>query len=313
MRLVFMGTADFAVPTLRALVSHGFPVISVITQPDRPSGRGHAIHFSPVKKTALDLQLSVHQPISLKDDAARRLFAELAPDCVVLVAYGKLLPSWLIHMPKFGVINLHGSLLPKYRGAAPIQWAVANGETETGVCTMQIDEGLDTGPVYLCEKTAIDGEETVPLLSSRLAEMGSGLTVRTLEGIADGSLTARPQDDAQASVARILRKQDACIDWSDPAYTIHNHVRGFNPWPGAVAEFRKADCRILKSRVGQSSGFNKPGTIVVTKGTIAVTCGDGVALELLEVQLAGRKAVSGRDFANGLRIQSGEVFENGHE
>lgn len=216
-------------------------------------------------------------------------------------------------MPKLGVINLHGSLLPKYRGAAPIQWAVANGETETGVCTMQIDEGLDSGPVYLCERIAIDPEESVSDLSNRMAQMGSGLVVRTVRGIADGSLQANPQDHAQASVARILRKQDAFVNWSNPARTIHNHVRAFNPWPGSLAGFRDADCRILKSRVGQPSGSNRPGTITVTKGKIEVACGDGVALELVEVQLPGRKPVAGRDFANGLRVQSGEVFENGHE
>ncbi len=308
-----MGTADFAVPTLRRLIHEGFMITSVITQPDRPSGRGQSIRFTPIKQAALEIQLDVHQPSTLKDDAARRFFSELSADCIVVVAYGKLIPKWLIQMPKWGVLNLHGSLLPKYRGAAPIQWAVANGETETGVCTMQIDEGLDSGPVYLCEKTAIDPEESVSELSSRLALMGSGLVIRTIMGIADGSLESRPQDHVHASFARILRKQDGYVDWSLPARTIHNHVRAFNPWPGAVAGFRSADCRILKSRVGQASGSNTSGTIVVSKGRIEVICGDGTSLELVEIQLPGRKPIAGRDFANGLRVQSGEVFENGHE
>jgi len=308
-----MGTAEFAVPTLKRLVHDGFSVTAVITQPDRPAGRGQAIRFTPVKQAALDLQLPVIQPSTLKDDAARQLFAQLDADCFVVVAYGKLLPPWLIQIPKWGVVNLHGSLLPRYRGAAPIQWAVANGETETGVCTMRIDEGLDSGPVYLCEKTSIEPEETVPELSSRLATMGSSLVIRTIHGIVDGSLQAKPQDHAHASFARTLRKQDGYVDWSRPAGTIHNHVRAFNPWPGAVAEFRGADFRILKSRVGQPSDSNRPGTISVTKGKIEAVCGDGVNLELVEVQLPGRKPIAGRDFANGLRVQSGEIFENGHE
>jgi methionyl-tRNA formyltransferase len=308
-----MGTAEFAVPTLRRLSQDGFSIASIITQPDRPSGRGQAIHFSPIKQTALELQLPVNQPATLKDEAARSFFRDLRVDCIVVVAYGKLLPSWLIEMPKFGIINLHGSLLPKYRGAAPIQWAMANGEAETGVCTMQIDQGLDTGPVYLCEKTAIDPEESVHELSARLADLGGDLVIRTLNGIVNGSLHPRPQDDAQSSIARILRKQDGYIGWDSPARTIHNHVRAFNPWPGAIAKFRGLDCRILKSRVVQIPGSDIPGTTSVTKGKIEVMCGDGTPLELLQVQLPGRKPVSGRDFANGLRVQSGEVFENGHE
>src|SRR5215471_9252288 len=290
-----MGTAEFAVPTLKRLIETGFAVTAVITQPDRPGGRGQAIRFTPIKQAANELQLSVHQPSTLKDDAARRLFADLFADCIVVVAYGKLLPSWLIQMPKWGVVNLHGSLLPRYRGAAPIQWAVANGESETGVCTMQIDEGLDSGPVYLCEKTAIDSEESVSELSVRLATIGSELVVRTIKGIADGSLKAKPQDHALASFARMLGKQDGYVDWSNPARKIHNHVRAFNPWPGAIAGFRGADCRILKSRVGQTSGSNTPGTITVTKGKIEVSCGDGLLLELMEVQLPGKKPIAGRD------------------
>jgi len=246
----------------------------------------------------------------LKDDNARVFFEGLRPDCILVVAYGKILPPWLIRLPRYGVVNLHGSLLPKYRGAAPIQWAVANGDTETGVCTMQIDEGLDTGPVYLCEKTIIQAEETIQQLSERLAVLGAELVSRTLEGIVSGALHATPQDHARASLAPILRKEDGDIDWNWPAQAIHNRIRAFNPWPGTVTRFRGSACRILKSRVGPSiEGAEAPGTITATKGQVSVTCGDRVRLHIMEVQLPGKKPVSGGDFANGMRMQAGEQFE----
>ena len=212
-----MGTAEFAVPTLERLVQEGYSIPAVITQPDKPSGRGQSMHASPVKRRAAELHLDVHQPATLKNDEARSFFEALHPDCIVVVAYGKILPAWLIRLPQYGVVNLHGSLLPKYRGAAPIQWAMANGETETGVCTMQIDEGLDTGPVYLCEKTTIQPEESVQQLSERLSTLGSELVVRTLGGIASGTLHATSQDNSRASLAPILRKQDGEIDWQASA------------------------------------------------------------------------------------------------
>jgi len=309
-RLVYMGTAEFAVPTLQRLASEGYTIPAIVTQPDKPSGRGQLMHAPPVKRNALDLHLSVHQPTTLKDESARIFFEGLRPDCILVVAYGKILPAWLIQLPRYGVVNLHGSLLPKYRGAAPIQWAVANGETETGVCTMQIDEGLDTGPVYLCEKTTIQAEETIQQLSERLALLGSELVSRTLDGILSGSLQAKPQDHSCASLAPILRKEDGFIDWSWPAQAIHNRIRAFNPWPGTMTRFRGNACRILKSRVGESTDdAASPGTITAIKGQVTVTCGDRVRLQIIEVQLPGKKPVSGGDFANGMRVQSGEGFD----
>ena len=305
-----MGTAEFAVPTLRRLVNEDYPVAAVVTQPDKPSGRGQLMHAPPVKRNALELDLNVHQPATLKDDRVRIFFEKLQPDCIIVVAYGKLLPQWLIRLPRFGVVNLHGSLLPKYRGAAPIQWALANGETETGVCTMQIDEGLDTGPVYLCEKTFIQAEETIPQLSERLADIGAELMIRTLSGIVSGSLHAIAQDPSRASLAPILRKEDGYIDWRWPAQTVHNRVRALNPWPGTVTQFRGGLCRILKSKVGPPLGESKPpGSILASKGLVTVACGDGVGLELIDIQLPGRRSVSGKDFANGMRIQPGDSFE----
>lgn len=305
-----MGTAEFAVPTLHRLVNEGCTIAAVVTQPDKPSGRGQLMHATPVKRSALELQLSVHQPATLKDAIARGFFEKLQPDCIIVVAYGKILPPWLIRLPRFGVVNLHGSLLPKYRGAAPIQWALANGETETGVCTMQIDEGLDTGPVYLCEKTTIQAEETIQQLSERLADLGGDLMIRTLSGIVSGSLGASPQDHSQASLAPILRKEDGYIDWCWPAQTVHNRVRAFNPWPGTVTRFRGGICRILKSKVGRSAEVAEaPGSISASRGLVTVSCGDGVRLELVEIQLPGKRPVSGSDFANGMRIQAGDCFE----
>jgi methionyl-tRNA formyltransferase len=309
-RLVYMGTADFAIPTLDRLVNENYKLAAVVTQPDKPSGRGQQLHSPPVKKRALELQLHVHQPVTLKDDSTRAFFETLQPDCIIVVAYGKIIPPWLIRLPRFGVLNLHGSLLPKYRGAAPIQWAVANGETETGVCTMQIDEGLDTGPVYLCEKTAIQTEESVQQLSERLAVLGAELLSRTLSGVISDSLHPTPQDHTRASLAPIIQKEDGYIDWRWPAQTIHNRVRAFNPWPGTVTRFRGSICRILKSKVGrQMETSESPGSLTASKGGVTVACGDGAGLELIEVQLPGKKPVSGNDFANGMRIQVGDYFE----
>jgi methionyl-tRNA formyltransferase len=264
-----------------------------------------------VKVKATELGLSVYQPRTLKDDDARRLFASLSPDLLVVVAYGKLLPAWLLTLPRHGAVNLHGSLLPKYRGAAPIQWAVANGDSETGVCAMRLDEGLDTGPVYGCEKTAIDPEESIQELSGRLAALGCGLMKRTITGIVAGTLHPVPQDDARATLAPILTKQDGVIDWSLPARSIHNRVRAFNPWPGARTEFRGDVCKLLRSHVRETRTDAAAGTIVPgsdPKRFVGVACGDGMLLELVELQLPNRKAQSGMDFVNGSRVRPGEKF-----
>jgi methionyl-tRNA formyltransferase len=247
----------------------------------------------------------------LKTDEARDLFGALAPDLIVVVAYGKILPPWLLELPKFGCLNLHGSILPKYRGAAPVHWAVANGETTTGVCTMLMDEGLDTGPVFLCDETTIGPDETTPELYDRLATMGAPILLNTIQGITTGTLQPKPQESSEATLARILKKEDGFIDWQWPALKIHNRVRAFNPWPPAVTRFRGETCKILKTTSGpldHPSQF-EPGSIVVAKGRLAVICGDGLGLEILSIQAVNRKAVSGVDFANGARIQAGEKFE----
>jgi methionyl-tRNA formyltransferase len=255
----------------------------------------------------------VHQPVSLKTDETRLLFETLSPELLVVVAYGKLLPGWLLDLPKYGAVNLHGSLLPLYRGAAPIQWAMAHGDSETGVCTMKLDAGLDTGPVYACEKTPIDPEESVQDLSERLAKLGCSLMERTLTGIVAGTLRATPQDHNRASFAPILRKEDGNIDWTLPARVIYNRVRAFHPWPGTRAAFRDMVCRVIKTRFRGTTAQGEPGTLVVGTGTdrfLAVVCGDGFLLELLEIQLPNRKPQTGMDFVNGFRVQPGEKLRH---
>ena len=303
-----MGTATFALPSLNDLFEKGYEINGVVTQPDKPSGRGQTLQASPVKKRAFELQLPVYQPASLKSDEARQLINALAPEVVVVVAYGKILPPWLLQFPRLGCINLHGSLLPKYRGAAPVHWAVANGESKTGVCTMLLNEGLDTGPVYLCGETNIGAEETVPELYDRLAVLGAPLVHATLEGIAEGRLEPKPQDDSSASFAPLLKKEDGFVDWRMPAAQIHNRVRAFNPWPATITKFRGSPCKLLKTRIGTAAPSCSPGLILLSKGRLAVACGDGISLEILSIQPENRKAISGADFANGSRIQADEKF-----
>ena len=308
-RLVFAGTSAFAVPVLQTLVEKSYSVVAVVTQPDRPAGRGQTLQAPPVKLKALDLGLSVYQPVTLKNDEARTLFTSLAPDLLIVVAYGKLLPPWLLSLPRYGAVNLHGSLLPKYRGAAPIQWAVASGDEETGVCTMRLDEGLDTGPVYECEKTPIDPEESIQQLSARLATLGADLMIRTIEGVLAGSLQAVPQDHSRATLAPILTKEEGVVDWKLSAKAIHNRVRAFNPWPGTRTQFRGETCKILRTRVRAGVSTDSVGTLVTGGGGerfLAAVCGDGALLELLELQLPNRKPQSGMDFLNGFRVAAGE-------
>ncbi len=243
-----MGSATFALPSLNALFEKGYAITGVITQPDKPSGRGQTLQAPPVKKRAFDLHLPVFQPKSLKSDETQSLIQALDLDMIIVVAYGKILPPWLLQFPRYGCINLHGSILPKYRGAAPVHWAIANGEKTTGVCTMLLEEGLDTGPVFLCEETNIGPDETAPQLYDRLAELGAGVLIETVNGVVSGMLKPKPQDDSLATFAPILKKENGFIDWSMPAIEIHNRVRAFNPWPGTVTRFRRRICKILKTR-----------------------------------------------------------------
>jgi methionyl-tRNA formyltransferase len=305
MRLVFLGTPEFAVPTLERIVETGHEVLTVVTQPDRPKGRGQQTAAPPVKQAANLLGLPIYQPERVRRAEAVEYLRTFAPEIMVVVGYGQIIPQNIIDIAPRGIINVHASLLPKYRGAAPIQWAIVNGESLTGVTTMQINAGLDTGDMLLTAQTEIGPEENALELSERLAPLGADLLVETLDRLAAGGLIAVKQDCAQATYAPTLKKEDGQIDWSQPAQAIHNRVRGLDPWPGAYTQFRGQTLHIWKSRLW-SAGLlpDPPGSIVSVKPPV-VNCGAGL-LELLEVQLAGRKRIFATDFANGQRLNENE-------
>jgi len=307
MRLIFLGTPDFAVPTLEGIVQAGHQVLLVATQPDRPSGRGQEKAASPVKQAALRLKLPVYQPERIKPPEVAQFLAGLKPDAMALAGYGRIIPQNIIDIPPHGIINVHASLLPKYRGAAPIQRAIANGETRTGVSTMRIDAGLDTGDILLQAETPIGAEETAVELSERLASLGAALLLETLEGLAAGALVPKKQDSALASYAPVLKKEDGLIDWTRPAFEIHNRVRGFLPWPGCYTRFRDSLLRIWKTRLADPAA-GLPGLLHPVRGRLRVACGQGGSLELLEVQLEGRKRISAAAFLNGQHLLENEVL-----
>jgi len=310
MRLVFLGTPAFAVPTLERMVAAGHQVVEAVTQPDRPRGRGRQLAASPVKEAALRLGIPVYQPERVRRPEAVEHLRALAPEAMVVVGYGQIIPQSVIDLAPRGIINVHASLLPKYRGAGPIQWAIANGETRTGVTTMRIDAGLDTGEMLLKAETEIGPEENAVELGLRLAEMGAGLLVRTLEGLVDGSIVGEKQDNAQATYAPLLKKEDGAIDWSRPAQEIHNRVRGLQPWPGASTTFRGQPLHVWRSRVADAGPGGTPGAVRSVR-PLAVQCGSG-ALELVEVQMEGRKRVPAGDFANGQRLTENEILGETH-
>jgi methionyl-tRNA formyltransferase len=303
--LVFCGTPGFAVPTLEALVQAGFKVCLVVTQPDKPRGRGLALGPSPVKQSALALHLPVTQPASIKNnDQFRAHLAALKPDAIVVVGYGRIIPPWMIDLPLLGNINLHASLLPKYRGAAPIQWAIARGEELTGVTTMRIDAGLDTGDILLQKEFPIRATDTAGTLAPRLAAIGADLMVDTLRGLESGAITPRPQDEEKATLAPVLKKEDGRIDFRLGAQEICNRLRGFEPWPGAFTTFRRKNLHLWGAATRQHS--LPPGELLVENDGLFVGGGGGTALALLEVQPEGKKRMSARDFVHGYRPQTGE-------
>ena len=250
MRIVFLGTPEFAVPTLERAFEAGHEIAAVVTQPDRPKGRGRMLSAPPVKETALRLGLTVHQPERIRTPEAIELLRSLKPEAMVVVGYGKIIPQAAIDIPRHGIVNVHASLLPHYRGAAPVQWAIARGETVTGVTTMRIDAGLDTGDILLQRETAIGAEETAVEVGQRLAAMGADLLVGTLAGLERGEIVPRPQNSAEATFAPVLKKDDGRIDWTRPAAEIANHIRGFKPWPGCYAHVRGKAIEILRARAG---------------------------------------------------------------
>jgi methionyl-tRNA formyltransferase len=323
LRIVFCGTPQFAVPTLKHLFAlPDCQLLAVITQPDRPRGRGQQLSVSAVKEIALAANLPVHQPEKIRAPEVQQLLEKLAPDVVVIIAYGQIIPARLLSIPRLGWINLHASLLPKYRGAAPINWAIANGETRTGLTTMRIDAGMDTGDILLQRQMEIGPAEAAPELAMRMSEAGAPLMEETLRGLSAGSIVHHPQNHAEATVAPTLKKEDGRIDWSLSANEIYNHMRGFVPWPGAYTTFRGQTCHLWAEPVRQDSSLpaeifagqsfaaarSAPGTLVGTKNHWFVSSGNATLLRLQSVKLEGRKQVSASEFANGARIKPGERF-----
>ncbi|MGE5194558.1 MAG: methionyl-tRNA formyltransferase [Deltaproteobacteria bacterium] len=306
MRVVFLGTPGFAVPTLERLIEAGHEVSAVYTQPDRPKGRGGEIAASAVKIAALRHGLPVYQPERIRRPEIVNALAALTPDAMVVVGYGQIIPQNIIDIPPLGIINVHASLLPKYRGAAPVQWAISRGETVTGVTTMRIDAGLDTGDILLQRETAIGPEETAEELGRRLSSMGAELLEETLRDLEAGSVVPRKQDPSLATLAPILRKEDGRIDWNLPAADIYNRVRGFVPWPGVWSVFRGQLLHVWRATTGDAAVSEAPGTLKPARRRLLVACGQGTSLEVIELQLEGRKRVTSEAFVNGQRLAENE-------
>jgi len=307
MRIVFMGTPESAVPSLRQLLDDGHEIVAVWTRPDKPAGRGKQLHQLPVKEFALQHGLTIHQPSKIKTEEAKHLFASHHADVVVVVAYGRILPSNFLREPRSGCINVHFSLLPKYRGAAPVNWAIINGESETGVTTIQIVEELDAGPILLQRSTQIRESETAPELMSRLAEMGADLLSETLAKL--DTIKPQPQDDQASTFAPMLKREDSIIDWSMDAFSIERRVRGFQPWPNAFTTFDSRRLIIWKAVPERVEQAGAVGQIVAAAGDkFVVACGNVTGLRVLELQLAGHRRMTALDFINGMRVKVGSIL-----
>jgi methionyl-tRNA formyltransferase len=307
MNLVFAGTPRFAVPTLEKLVEAGFHVRMVVTQPDRPRGRGMELTASPVKESARKLDIRVLQPEKIKENPEfRGELSEIHPDAIIVVGYGRIIPQWMIELPVLGNLNVHASLLPRYRGAAPIQWAIARGESVTGVTTMRIDAGLDTGDILLQGEIPIGAEDTSETMATKLAALGADLMVETLRGLREGSITARHQNHDLATLAPILKREDGEIDFHRSATEIWNRLRGFQPWPGAFTRFRGKNLHVWSARPVEAKV--PIGAIQMIGHLPLVGCSPGTALELTEVQVEGKKKMSAEDFVNGYRPYDGELL-----
>jgi methionyl-tRNA formyltransferase len=307
MKIVFCGTPHFAVPSLERLAAAGFEIQLVVTQPDRPVGRGLELAAPPVKQSASKLRLPVIQPEKIrKNEAFRGQLESLQPDAIIVVGYGRIIPPWMLELPRYGNINVHASLLPKYRGAAPVQWAIANGEKVTGVTTMLLNEGLDTGDILLQREAAVNDEDTAVTLAPTLASLGAELLVETLIGLERGKITPIPQDDSQATLAPILTKEDGLVDFNRKAVEIHNRLRGFQPWPGAYTRFRRKNLKLVAATAVNAVSGLAPAELRIQGERLLAGCGAGTALALLQIQPEGKKAMSAREFINGYRPAAGE-------
>lgn len=306
MHLIFMGTPDFAVPSLEKLIERGDEILAVLTQPDKPKGRGHKLQAPPVKELALQYGLPVWQPVSLRNEEIQEKLRELKPEAIVVAAYGKILPKAVLDIPSLGCINVHGSLLPKYRGAAPIQWTVINGDAEAGVTTMLMAEGLDTGPMLLKASTAVGPEETSGELFDRLKVLGAQLLDETLQKLEAGVISPISQKEEEATQAPMLSKTLSFPDWTLPAQKIHDLIRGLNPWPGTVVSLQGKRLKLWGSRVTEGAG--EPGSLDEREGQLLVYCGEN-ALLLTELQTENGKRMSGKDYLLGHPLQKGTRFE----
>jgi methionyl-tRNA formyltransferase len=305
MRIVFMGTPEFAVPSLEALLRSDDHVVGVVLQPDRPKGRGQQLVAPPVKLVAERAGIPVLQPLKIRTPEFLQALSSWQPDLIAVAAYGRILHTPILSLPSKGCVNVHGSLLPKYRGAAPIQWAVINGETETGITTMLMDEGMDTGPMLLQERLEIMPDDTAGTLAPRLAELGGRLLVETIAHLKAGTLTPKRQDDTQATLAPLLKKEDGLINWTMSAESLANRVRGLSPWPGAYTFFGEERWNVWRVVPSKSAGTDKPGTIVaVDKQSILVATGEGL-LDLQEIQTANSKRMPVSQFLTGHKVTAG--------
>ena len=307
MDLVFCGTPQFAVPTLQRLVSAGFRIQLVATQPDRPSGRGMQLAASPVKRDALRMGLPITQPEKIKNNEEFRAMLEsIQPQAIVVVGYGRIIPQWMIDLPRLGNINLHASLLPKYRGAAPIQWAIASGESVTGVTTMRIDAGLDTGDILEQREEPIEDNDTALTLAPRLAHIGAELVITSLAGLSKGTITPCPQNNDKATLASILKKEDGQIDFSRTAKEVWNRLRGFQPWPGAFSTFRGKMLHLHEAVPSPEVAAVAAAHFAIENGRLLLGFAHGTALEIHELQMEGKKRMSALDFINGYRPKGDE-------
>ena len=309
MKIVFMGTPEFAVPSLKALVGAGHEICGVFTQPDKPKNRGMKLQEPPVKEYALSIGLPVFQPAKVRDGEALGILQALNPDLIAVAAYGKILPVDILALPRLGCVNVHSSLLPKYRGAAPINWAILNGEDDTGVTIMYMAEGMDTGDILTQAKTPIGLNENAAQLFVRLADIGAGLLVETVAALEAGKVSPVPQDSARASYAPMLSKEQSPLDWTRSARQLHDHVRGLYPWPSALMVLDGIRCKVLQTALAGESGGKTPGTVLqADKKGLRVACGDGQALDILELQPNGKKAMSSPAFLLGHPVSLGTIL-----
>ncbi len=304
-----MGTPDFAVEPLKALVNNGYDVCGVVTQPDKPVGRKAILTPPPVKVQAQELGIKVYQPQTLKNGEGMEILRELNPDVVIVVAYGKILPKDFLEYTKYGCINIHGSILPKYRGAAPIQRCVLDGEEYGGVTSMQMDVGLDTGDMLLVEKTKIGENETAGELFDRLAPMGAELLIKTLVALEKGELTPEKQNDAESTYASMLDKSMSPVDFTKSAQDVHNQIRGLDPWPVALTYLEGKTLKLFRSSISKELNGGKAGEIKTLKNGLAIFCGDGKAVVVSEVQFEGKKRMNAADFLRGHPIPDGTILQ----